>query len=40
LLMQQWSWVGEGATPKTPRKEWKRRIEEELGRFEAFQLGE
>jgi hypothetical protein len=38
--MQQWSWVGEGTKPKTPRKEWKRRIEEELGRFEAFQLGE
>ena len=40
LLMQQWSWVGEGTKPKTPRKEWKRRIEEELGRFEKFQLGE
>ena len=40
LLMQQWSWVGEGAAKKAPRKEWKRRIEEELHRFEAFQLGE
>ncbi|WP_398480244.1 winged helix-turn-helix domain-containing protein [Tardiphaga sp.] len=38
LLMQQWSWVGEGAEKKAPRKEWKRRIEEELHRFEAFQL--
>jgi uncharacterized protein YcaQ len=40
LLMQQWSWVGDGAKSKMQRKEWKRRIEEELGRFEAFQLGE
>lgn len=39
LLMQQWSWVGEGADKKAPRKEWKRRIEDELHRFEAFQLG-
>lgn len=38
LLMQQWSWVGEGADKKAPRKEWKRRIEDELHRFEAFQL--
>jgi len=40
LLMQQWSWIGDGADRKAPRKEWKRRIEEELHRFEAFQLGE
>ncbi|QUS37740.1 winged helix-turn-helix domain-containing protein [Tardiphaga alba] len=40
LLMQQWSWVGEGLEKKAPRKEWKRRIEDELHRFEAFQLGE
>jgi uncharacterized protein YcaQ len=40
LLMQQWNWVGEGAEKKAPRKEWKRQIEDELGRFEAFQLGE
>ena len=37
VLMQQWTWLG----PRTaPRKELKRRIEEELGRFEKFQLGE
>ena len=35
LLMQQWTWVGRG-----PRKVLKRRIEEELHRFERFQLGE
>jgi uncharacterized protein YcaQ len=40
LLMQKWNWIGEGARAKTPRKEWKHRIEEELGRFETFQLGE
>lgn len=34
LLMQQWTWLGEG----TPRAH-KRRIEEELERFERFQLG-
>ena len=39
LLMQKWSWVGAGAR-KGPRKELKRRIEEELHRFERFQLGE
>lgn len=39
LLMQQWSWVGEGAARKAPRAAWKRRIEDELHRFEAFQLG-
>lgn len=37
LLMQKWTWLG----PKTvPRKELKRRIEDELDRFARFQLGE
>ncbi|RDV04210.1 winged helix-turn-helix domain-containing protein [Undibacter mobilis] len=37
LLMQKWTWLG----PKTaPRKELKRRIEEELDRFALFQLAE
>jgi uncharacterized protein YcaQ len=35
LLMQQWTWVG-----KHPRKGLKPRIEEELHRFERFQLAE
>ena len=39
LLMQKWSWVGTGA-PRGARKELKRRIEDELHRFERFQLGE
>ena len=39
LLMQKWSWVGSGA-PKGARKDLKRRIEEELHRFEGFQLAE
>ncbi|SHG07229.1 winged helix-turn-helix domain-containing protein [Bradyrhizobium erythrophlei] len=39
LLVQKWSWVGVGAK-KGARKELKRRIEEELHRFERFQLGE
>jgi uncharacterized protein YcaQ len=34
LLVQKWTWVGTG----TPRAH-KRAIEEELGRFERFQLG-
>jgi uncharacterized protein len=38
LLLQKWNWVGRAA--KGPRKELKRRIEEELHRFERFQLGE
>ena len=37
LLMQKWTWLG---TKTAPRKELKRRIEEELGRFEHFQLGQ
>ena len=39
LLMQKWSWVG-GAPKGAPRKELKRRIEEELHRFERFQLAD
>jgi len=35
LLMQKWTWVGKG-----PRKELKRRIEEQLHRFERFQLAD
>jgi uncharacterized protein len=38
LLLQKWNWVG--AAAKGPRKELKWRIEEELHRFERFQLGE
>jgi uncharacterized protein YcaQ len=41
LLLQQWSWVGEGKRARgETRKALKRRIEEELHRFERFQLGE
>jgi uncharacterized protein YcaQ len=39
LLMQKWNWVGKGAA-KGARKELKSRIEEELDRFERFQLAE
>jgi hypothetical protein len=39
LLMQKWSWVGKGAA-RPARKDLKRRIEEELHRFERFQLAE
>ena len=39
LLVQKWSWVGNGAQ-RGMRKEFKRRIEEELHRFERFQLAE
>jgi uncharacterized protein len=39
LLMQKWTWVGQGK--KTAgRKELKQKIEEELDRFEKFQLAE
>ncbi|MDN3274122.1 crosslink repair DNA glycosylase YcaQ family protein [Frankia sp. RB7] len=39
LLMQKWTWLGQGK--KTAgRKELKQKIEEELGRFERFQLAE
>jgi uncharacterized protein len=41
LLMQKWNWVGEGKRAKgEARAALKRRIEEELHRFERFQLGE
>ena len=39
LLMQKWNWVGSGAQ-RGARKELKRRIEQELHRFERFQLAE
>jgi uncharacterized protein YcaQ len=39
LLVQKWSWVGEGAK-RGSRRELKGRIEEELHRFERFQLAE
>ena len=39
LLMQKWSWVGKGAA-RAARKDYKRRIEEELDRFERFQLAD
>jgi uncharacterized protein len=35
LLLQKWSWIG-----KRPRKDLRRRIEEELHRFERFQLAD
>jgi uncharacterized protein YcaQ len=38
LLMQKWTWVGAGAK-RAARKDLKHVIEDELGRFEAFQLG-
>jgi hypothetical protein len=36
--MQKWNWVA--AAPTGARRELKRRIEEELHRFEQFQLTE
>jgi uncharacterized protein len=39
LLLQKWNWIGAGA-PKSVRKDLKSRIEEELHRFERFQLAE
>jgi uncharacterized protein YcaQ len=39
LLMQKWSWIGAGAA-RGARRDLKRRIEEELDRFERFQLAE
>jgi uncharacterized protein len=39
LLMQKWTWVGDGRK-QAARKGLKRGIEEELGRFEKFQLGD
>jgi uncharacterized protein YcaQ len=41
MLMQKWSWVGAGKAAKgEARKALKRRIEEELDRFETFQLAD
>jgi len=41
LLMQKWNWVGLGKKAKgEARSELKRRMEEELHRFERFQLGD
>jgi uncharacterized protein YcaQ len=41
LLMQKWTWVGPGKAAKgEARAALKRRIEDELHRFERFQLGE
>ena len=41
LLMQKWNWVGSGKKAKgEARAGLKRRIEEELHRFERFQLGD
>ncbi|MDU3044349.1 winged helix DNA-binding domain-containing protein, partial [Bradyrhizobium sp.] len=41
LLMQQWSWVGGGKSARgAGRKDLKRRIEDELHRFQKFQLGD
>jgi uncharacterized protein YcaQ len=41
LLMQKWNWVGAGKRTKGEAKAaLKRRIEDELHRFERFQLGE
>ncbi len=40
LLMQQWSWVGAAAGRRALRKGLKARIEQELHRFERFQLAE
>ena len=39
LLMQKWTWVGKGAARRRAQG-LKRRIEEELDRFERFQLAE
>jgi hypothetical protein len=39
LLVQKWSWIGEG-TQRAARKDLKRRIEDELHRFERFQLAD
>ncbi|WP_315776106.1 MULTISPECIES: winged helix-turn-helix domain-containing protein [unclassified Bradyrhizobium] len=41
LLMQKWSWVGEGKAARGDRrKALKRTIEDELHRFQRFQLGD
>ncbi|MDE2603642.1 MAG: hypothetical protein KGL62_14910 [Bradyrhizobium sp.] len=38
LLMRKWSWVG--VARKSGRRDLKARIEQELHRFERFQLAE
>jgi hypothetical protein len=39
LLMQKWTWIGPGKVARgEARAELKRRIEDELDRFERFQL--
>lgn len=41
LLMQKWSWVGKGKSARgEARRDLKRRIEQELDRFERFQLAD
>ena len=40
LLMQKWTWVGKGKAAARGAQGLKRRIEEELDRFERFQLAE
>jgi uncharacterized protein YcaQ len=41
LLMQKWTWIGPGKRAKgEARSSLKRRIEDELHRFERFQLGD
>lgn len=40
LLMQKWNWVGPGKAVKGDARKVLRRIEEELHRFERFQLAE
>lgn len=41
LLMQKWSWVGQGRAARgEARKDLKRRIEDELHAFQRFQLGD
>jgi hypothetical protein len=41
LLMQKWTWIGPGKRAKgEARSGLKRRIEDELHRFERFQLGD
>jgi len=37
LLLQKWNWVG---AREAARRDLKKRIEQELQRFERFQLGE
>jgi len=39
LLLQKWNWIGAGAA-RGARQDLRRRIEDELHRFERFQLAE